>query len=126
MPIAHERHRVTSDQTEASSTACNLSALDAATRAEHIALARSLLTAGGARLTDSPHEVAFELPASRYLELARFVENERRCCAHLRFQIEIPPSGAAIELRIVGEGVREGLAAIVSLSSATALTRDRL
>lgn len=93
--------------------ACDLLVLTPVARAEHIALAKSLLFVPDQAIGELRDGLSFEIPISRLGEVARFVENERRCCAHFRFVIEVPPRGAALELRITGSGVRDGLTAIV-------------
>lgn len=92
---------------------CDLLVLPPTARTEHIALAQSLLFVAGQPVTELPDGLSFELPTSRLGEVVRFMENERRCCAHLGFVISVPPRGATLELRITGAGVREGLSAIV-------------
>jgi len=99
--------------------ACDLLVMPPAARAEHIALAKSLLFVEGQVVNELPDGLSFALPSSRLGDVARFVENERRCCAHLGFVIEVPPRGAALELRITGAGVREGLSAIASATTST-------
>lgn len=105
--------------------ACDLLVLPPAARAEHIALVKSLLFAAGQAVNELLDGMSFELPSSRFGEVARFVQNERRCCAHLSFVIAVPPRGAALELRITGTGVREGLSAIVFPSDPAPLPPQR-
>ncbi|MEO8561016.1 MAG: hypothetical protein ABI601_03010 [bacterium] len=75
-------------------------------------------------VTELHDGLAFELPASRFDEVARFVANERRCCAHLSFVIDVPSHGAAIALRITGAGVREGLSAIAAPPDSTPRAKE--
>jgi hypothetical protein len=56
--------------------------------------------------------VAFELPADRLRDVARFIDNERRCCSHLAFTLEVPPRGANLTLRVSGPGAGEELRAL--------------
>jgi hypothetical protein len=104
--------------------ACDLLSMPAAERAAHIALARSLLFREGQRVTETPDDLTFELPAARFGDVARFVENERRCCAHLRFVIEVQPASAPLLLRIIGPGVRDALQAIVAFPREVPAVRD--
>jgi hypothetical protein len=59
------------------------------------------------------HGLGFELPAERLAEVARFVENERRCCRHLAFVVEIPPRSGTLTLRVTGPGASEELRALL-------------
>lgn len=105
--------------------ACDLLVLSPIVREEHIALARSLLFVKGHRITERADGLSFTLPASRFDDVARFVSNERRCCSHLGFTIVVPPRSATLELRITGDGVREGLSAIGFRPDSTPVTRER-
>jgi hypothetical protein len=93
---------------------CDLTAIPAGERAGHVALARSLFfgEASTARETAEGYEV--EIPADRWQELARFVENERRCCAHLAFALEVRARGGSVRLRVMGPGATEALRALVA------------
>jgi len=92
--------------------ACDVSAIPEDQRAAHFALARALFSdAIAVREVDAG--VAFDLRPDRLAALAAFVENERRCCRHLAFAVEIPPRDGAITLRITGPGAREEMAALL-------------
>jgi hypothetical protein len=116
-----DQDEATRDVAPGTASACDLLALPPAARAEHLALAKSLLFQAGQIVDELPGGLSFELPSSRLEEVVRFVENERRCCAHLRFVIEVPPRGAALELRITGTAVREALSALVFPSGPTSM-----
>lgn len=92
---------------------CDLSAIPADERAAHIALARGLIRS----VRDVNDGVAFELPADRLRDVARFIDNERRCCRHLAFTLEVPPRGANLTLRISGPGAGEELRALGDATS---------
>jgi hypothetical protein len=80
-------------------------------REEHFARITRLLGVGLER-TELPDGIAFRFSADLLPEVARFVENERRCCPFLAFSIELWPDAGEITLRMTGpEGVREFVAA---------------
>lgn len=92
---------------------CNLKALTPAERSEHDLLTRRLFAAVAER-----HEIAtgIELRVDRskvsILDLARWIEAEKRCCAFLRLAIEQEPHDGPLWLRLTGpEGVKDFLAA---------------
>ena len=87
--------------------ACDLSAIPHDERESHIALAKSLLA--GSVILESDDEMRFEVAPERLKDVARFVENERRCCRHLAFVIEVPARDANLLLRVSGPGVRDEL-----------------
>jgi hypothetical protein len=103
---------------------CDLLSIPAPERGAHIGLARSLLFREGQTVTETTDDLAFELPAARFGDVARFVANERRCCAHLRFVIEVQPRSAPLLLRIIGPGVRDALEAIVAFPQKVPAVRD--
>lgn len=98
---------------EAGAIVCDLSAIPADQRDAHFALARSLLFADERSVREVEHGLAFDLPPERLSDVARFVENERRCCRHLAFALEIPPRNGTLTLRVTGPGAREELRALV-------------
>jgi hypothetical protein len=82
--------------------ACDAGALDPATRAAHFAWIRhelpSLLRAAHAL----PNGVALELPVDALAEVAAFIERELRCCAFLRFELDVAPAAGTLWLRLTG------------------------
>jgi hypothetical protein len=96
--------------------ACDISAIPDDQRATHFALARSLFS-GAIAVREVDAGVAFELRPDRLAAVAAFVENERRCCRHLAFALEIPPRYGAITLRVSGPGAREEMAALLPLGT---------
>jgi len=91
---------------------CDLTAIPAADRPGHIALARSLFFGEPpARETAEGYEA--KIPAERFPDVVRFVENERRCCSHLTFSLEVPPRGESVLLKVIGPGATESLRALV-------------
>ena len=95
------------------SIVCDLSAIPAVQRDAHFELARTLLFGDEGAVREVADGLLFELPAERLGDAARFVENERLCCRHLAFAIELPPRGANLTLRVTGPGAREELRALL-------------
>ena len=99
--------------------ACDVTVFTAAERVEHRDRARRLFTAVE-RLGEEPDGYAFTFAAApdRELELARWIDNERRCCPFFRFEVASEADGR-LRLRISGpEGakqiLRDGLAELTS------------
>jgi hypothetical protein len=98
-------------QDVATGICCDLLAIPADERGRHIALARSLI-GGGAQLIESAEGYVIQLPVERLDELMSFMRNERRCCAHLGFRLDVPAAGAAVTLRVTGPGALDQLKAL--------------
>lgn len=92
---------------------CDVSAIPADLREAHFALARSLLFADERAVREVENGLAFELSPDRLGDVAQFIENERRCCGHLAFAVQVPPHGASLTLRVTGHGAREELRALL-------------
>lgn len=91
---------------------CDLSAIPPEQRASHIALARALFgNENRVRRTESGLETS--IAPDRLADAVSFIENERRCCRHLAFTLEVPPSGAPLILRVTGPGAVDELQALV-------------
>jgi hypothetical protein len=55
----------------------------------------------------APTAPAFQVAAEKLVELARFIDNEHKCCPFMAFSLEIPPDSGPIWLRMTGpEGTR--------------------
>jgi hypothetical protein len=93
---------------------CDLSAIPADQRKAHFALARTVLFADETAVREIENGLTFALPPDRLLEVAAFLENERRCCRHLAFTLEIPARDAMLVLRVTGAGAREELRALLA------------
>ena len=91
---------------------CDLSAIPADQREAHFELGRTFLFSGERAVREVEDGLLFELPAERLGDAVRFVDNERRCCRHLAFALEVPPRGANVTLRVTGPGAREELRAL--------------
>lgn len=91
---------------------CDLSAIPIDEREAHFELGRTLLFGGEQVVSEVESGLLFELPADRLGDAVRFVENERRCCKHLTFTLQVPPRGANLTLGVTGPGAREELRAL--------------
>lgn len=90
---------------------CDLSAIPADQRASHFALGKSLLANNVVAERDD--EVRFVIGSDRLSDVVRFIDNERLCCRHLSFALDVPARGANLALRLSGPGVRDELHALV-------------
>jgi hypothetical protein len=93
---------------------CDLTAIPADRRDAHFELARTLLFGTGQTVHEITDGLLFELPADRLADVSRFIENERLCCRHLAFVLEVPPGGRRLRLRVTGPAAREELRALAS------------
>jgi hypothetical protein len=88
--------------------ACTPKAIPAIERASHFALGRALLSerALSKQLLDDGY--AFTFASREFLDVARFIENERLCCPFMTFSLKIPHSDGPLSLRMTGPlGTRE-------------------
>lgn len=94
---------MTNDTLEHASIVCDLTAIPADVREQHLAIAPRIFLAAQ-EICDLPDGYAFRLPneADMFMTLAHFVENERRCCPFYRFGLEVEPNGGALWLRLTG------------------------
>lgn len=92
--------------------ACDMSAIPAAERNAHVTLARTLLSSGVSAVRETATGLVIEVPSERLGDVAKFVDNERTCCPHLAFAIEVPPHRANLLFRVGGPGAREELSAL--------------
>lgn len=82
--------------------ACVAAAIPAADRSAHFALVQRLFHRAVREQLELPNGYAFRFAAETFGEVARFMENERRCCPFLTFTIELAPDGGPLWLRITG------------------------
>jgi len=82
--------------------ACVPSAIPAPERAQHFVLARELLGEQCAQRADLPDGYAFRFTADQFVALARFIDNERKCCPFMSFDLHIAPEAGCIWLRMTG------------------------
>jgi hypothetical protein len=106
------------NSTDAVPVACVPSAIPAAERSTHFALARRLFAEMATERRVLCDGYAFRFAASELEAVARFVANERRCCPFMTFELEIAPALGPLWLRMTGpEGTRAVLDAQLSLAS---------
>ena len=94
---------------------CDLTAIPAEARKQHLASIPQLFAAVRA-VQELPDGFAFQFKnePGKFMALAKFVENEQLCCPFQSFTIDIEPHAGPIWLRLTGgEGVKEMLAAEV-------------
>jgi hypothetical protein len=96
---------------ETQSLACDLTAIPADVREEHVVSAPQLF-ALAEEVQDLPNGFAIRFlnEPGRFLSIARFIENERLCCPFFNFGLELEPNNGPLWLRLTGaEGVKEML-----------------
>ena len=92
--------------------ACVPGAIHPDERPAHFALAARLFGELAAERRRLPDGYAFRFDPEMLLDVARFVENERRCCPFVTFVIELGPRSGPLWLRLTGpEGTDAFLAA---------------
>lgn len=82
--------------------ACAPSAIPAAVRQAHFALARDLFDRRAEERLTLPNGYAIRFRADALDAVARFVENERRCCPFLAFALTLDPDCGPLWLRMTG------------------------
>jgi hypothetical protein len=94
---------------ENQSLACDLTAIPASVREEHVLTAPQLF-----RLAQEVQElpdgfaIRFLQAPGRFMQMATFVENERLCCPFFNFALDVEPNNGSLWLRLTGqEGVKE-------------------
>ena len=93
---------------EESPLACDMSAIEPAMRAQHVANGRQVFR-GAEEIRELLDGYAFRLrPVSdSLLKAVEFIAMERLCCPFLRFSLEVEAKGGPVWLRLTGrEGVR--------------------
>ena len=91
--------------------ACNLKALTPAERARQSALSRKL-KAATVEKTELASGLSFKLSLAQMplREVAEWIEDERKCCPFLDFQLSVECDGGAVHLSLTGgPGVKEFL-----------------
>jgi hypothetical protein len=89
--------------------ACDLTAIPAPEREEHIVTAPQLFqTAQEVRELSNGYVFRFLNEPGKFLAVAKYIENERLCCPFFDFELKIEPNQGAIWLRLTGEeGVKD-------------------
>ena len=98
---------------ESQSLACDLTAIPATSREEHILTAPQLFQTVQ-EVRELPNGYAFQFlnQPGKFMAIAKYIENERLCCPFFRFELEIKANGGALWLRLTGgEGVKDLLKA---------------
>jgi hypothetical protein len=99
---------------------CDLTAIPAAVREEHVVTSPRIFQAAQ-EIQELPNGYAFRLPndPGMWMTLAKFVENERRCCPFWAFGLTVEPHGGPLWLQMTGaEGAKQLLEMAVSEQSA--------
>jgi hypothetical protein len=106
--------------TTANKLVCALNAIPAAERAAHYELGRRLLGELAQERIDLPSGIAVRLDSGEFQQVARFIDNERKCCPFLHVEVEIGPGTGPMWLRLTGpQGTRELIEAELGLTAAT-------
>lgn len=89
--------------------ACDLTAIPADVREEHVLSAPQLFSLAQEVLElPDGFAIRFLNEPGHFMAIARFIENERLCCPFFRFELEIKPNGGPLWLRLTGgEGVKD-------------------
>ena len=99
--------------------ACVPSAIPAAERAGHFAIARQLFTELAQERTELPDGYAIRFQPDAFEAVVRFVGNERKCCPFMNFELSIAGESGPLWLRMTGPtGTREVVRAELGLGEA--------
>lgn len=100
-------------QNEEQPFVCDLTAIPAEVREQHLAsLPKIFQAAQDVRELPNGYAFKFQNEPGRFKSLANFVEYEQLCCPYEGLAVEIEPSGGPIWLRLTGgEGYKEALIA---------------
>jgi len=92
---------------ETPTLACDLTAIPADVREEHVSTAPQLFaTAQEVRELSSGYAIRFPNEPGKFMAIAKFIENERLCCPFFNFGLEV--ERGQLWLRLTGgEGVKE-------------------
>ena len=96
---------------------CVPSAIVAAARTAHFALAGELFLNRAEERATLTNGYAFRFPPTSLEDVARFVANERKCCPFLSFEMTLAPESGPLWLRMTGpEGTQGVLDAELNLA----------
>lgn len=97
------------DSNQTPALACNLTAIPAEVREEHVISAPQLFaTADEVLELPNGFAIRFLNEPGRFMVIAKFIENERLCCPFFNFGLELEPGNGPLWLRLTGdEGVKE-------------------
>lgn len=82
--------------------ACVPGAIRPEERSAHFALIQRLFGSDAAERERLAEGYAFRFAAEVFEDLARFVDNERKCCPFLKFELMIAPGETWVSLRLTG------------------------
>lgn len=103
------------DEKTVSPFACDMTAIEASQRGQHITTIDELFGAV-TEIKELPNGYAFRLPdgSDIFTKTANFIMLERLCCPFFGFALEIEPEGGSIWLSLTGrEGVKPFIVAEV-------------
>lgn len=112
------------DAEKVSHFACDMTAIEAGRRGQHLATIDELFRRTG-EIREMPDGYAFMLPneSDVLLKAAEFIALERLCCPFFGFSLEVEPEGGALWLRLTGrEGVKPFIQAEIGGHLSTPLT----
>lgn len=91
------------------SLACDLTAIPASEREEHLVTAPKLFeTAQEVQELPNGFAIRFLNEPGKFMEIAKFIESERLCCPFFDLRVEVEPNQGPLWLRLTGgEGVKE-------------------
>jgi hypothetical protein len=94
---------------ETPSLACDLTAIPADVREEHVITAPQLFAlAKEVQELSNGFAICFANEPGRFMAIAKFIENERLCCPFFNFGLEVEPNSGPLWLRLTGgDGVKE-------------------
>jgi len=95
--------------TETQSLACDLTAIPADVREDHVITAPQLFALAQEVVElNNGFSIRFANEAGRFMAIAKFIENERLCCPFFSFGLEVEPNSGPLWLRLTGgDGVKE-------------------
>ena len=96
------------DSTIEAPIACDLTAIDAVQRDQHLQTAAHVFRLA-VEVTELSNGYALRLPneTETFLRAASFIAHERLCCPFFGFALEIEPEGGALWLKLTGrDGVK--------------------
>jgi len=106
--------------------ACVPGAIPAAERKAHCALGRELLEVSAKERVALPNGYAIRFEPDAFEAVAHFVQNERKCCQFLSFELTLEPASGPLWLRMTGsEGTRAILDAELSLTGGREASSER-
>ncbi len=100
---------MTSNQDDQQALACDLTAIPDDAREEHVVSASQLFgTVQEVQELPNGYAIRFANEPGKFMEIAKFIEDERLCCPFFHFGMEVEPNSGPLWLRLTGaEGVKE-------------------